>query len=66
MKWEGRTYRKQKVCVVCGQELPYYKRSYCSEECKKEARRRQAKNDRMQARCLGIKYEEYVKEKKNG
>lgn len=61
MSERSRTYRKQKVCVVCGKPIPYYKRSYCSDECTKEARRRQMKNDRKNAREMGVKYEEYIK-----
>jgi predicted nucleic acid-binding Zn ribbon protein len=64
MKWEGRTYRRQKKCVVCGAVIPYYKRSYCSEECQREALKRRARNDRKTAKELGIPYDDYVKEKR--
>ena len=33
-----RTYRKQKVCKVCGKPIPSTKRYFCSVECKKKAR----------------------------
>ena len=38
--------RKQKYCVVCGNPLLRKQRSYCSENCLKEAHRRQKCNER--------------------
>ena len=33
-----RTYRKQKVCKVCGKPIPSQKRYFCSKECSNKAR----------------------------
>lgn len=55
-----RTYSKPRKCIICGNDIPSTKRSYCSKECRKEALRRMAKNERKRARELGLNYEIYI------
>lgn len=55
-----RTYRKPKVCIVCGVPIPSTKKRYCSEECRKKARIIQQRNDRRAAKELGIPYDELI------
>ena len=60
MSERSRTYRKPKVCVVCGKPLPSHKRFFCSDECHKEADSRAAKNGRKEAQELGMTYDNYI------